>query len=421
MLRRGLIVTLGVTAALVLPAGASAAKFCVKKPKCVQAGGTQAPSIASAIASANANGPDRDRIELGAKKYDDGPWTAASGNPVNIVGAGRGKTTLTRTNTSSGETILTLGDMKSRASDLAVAVNDGALIAGVRTAGDLKRIRVAGQSASLGQIGAVLLSGGSIAKSSVNLPTTESGYGVHALEGGALIRDSRVRAATGVLANHSSGQTRAVRLRVTAAVGGVDSTANLTLDQATVRMVGSTPGIALRMSSSFSSVPRKFTARHVTAIGTGATNSFGAAALASGFGPSECPRVKLVLRNSILRGFDRDLFRSESSTCLTDEARADINLAWTVFDPNDVAESGGGKITKGKGNRNVNPRFVKPAKGNYRLKASSPLIDKGQKGKPKKGESKRDLDGRRRVVDGDGNGKARRDVGAFERKRKRSR
>jgi hypothetical protein len=60
----------------------------------------------------------------------------------------------------------------------------------------------------------------------------------------------------------------------------------------------------------------------------------------------------------------------------------------------------------GPGNRSGNPRFVDGRHGDYRLRASSPAVDIG--GAPLVG-------GGPTPEDGDGNGSARRDAGAFER------
>jgi hypothetical protein len=62
-------------------------------------------------------------------------------------------------------------------------------------------------------------------------------------------------------------------------------------------------------------------------------------------------------------------------------------------------------------NLEVNPRFVDPASGNYRLGGNSPAVDAGLAiGLPPE-----DLDGNPRVQDGDGDGSAVVDLGAYER------
>lgn len=109
MSRRALA-ALGVGAALVLalPAGAEAATFCVKKPKCVSGGGIPQGILASAIVSAGLNGNGVDRIELGPQTFNEGPWAAGANNPVRIVGAGPRKTTLARAANGDGQTVLSL-------------------------------------------------------------------------------------------------------------------------------------------------------------------------------------------------------------------------------------------------------------------------------------------------------------------------
>ncbi len=67
----------------------------------------------------------------------------------------------------------------------------------------------------------------------------------------------------------------------------------------------------------------------------------------------------------------------------------------------------------GAGNINQDPLFVDPNGGDYRLQTGSPCIDKGDLlFQPLPGEL--DLDGHKRVWDGDGNGGAVVDMGAYE-------
>jgi parallel beta-helix repeat protein len=98
----------------------------------------------------------------------------------------------------------------------------------------------------------------------------------------------------------------------------------------------------------------------------------------------------------------------------------DLNPPVVQF--NDVFAAGGpayGGIcadqTGVNGNRSVDPMFVAPANGDYRLQAGSPVIDAGT------GEAGDvpavDFDGEPRVVDGDADGVAVVDMGAWERPR----
>jgi hypothetical protein len=68
-------------------------------------------------------------------------------------------------------------------------------------------------------------------------------------------------------------------------------------------------------------------------------------------------------------------------------------------------------------NLNVDPQFVDPSGGDYRLAATSPLIDEGFAAECFTGVPCVDLDGNPRTIDEDGDGERRPDLGAFERPR----
>jgi hypothetical protein len=413
MKKRGLMLCAAVALAMAcVPAIADAAKFCVQKPQCVNQGGTTQATIQAAITAAANNGAGKDRIELGPQEFNNGPFTAEVGNPVNVVGAGVGKTTLTRVSTTNNVQILNLKDPRSSVSGLKSLINAGSSVTGIQTAGTANGVRVRAEAPATGPIGVSIQPGGELRNGDVKLPTATIGSVGLILNGdGASAATSRIEAWVGGIAYGFPNPAVGRRLRITAASQGWSTPIGTAkLDQATIRMAGQ--GIGLNVSPSTGDV--RLVTRHVTVVGSGEVNSVGAAANALGI-VGVCPVAELVLRNVIVRGFDDDLRRTASSVGCTGTPEAHLNLAYTVFDPANVFEAGAGSIVDGKGNRNVNPRFVKPATGNYHLKASSPVIDKGEPGKPKKGQSKVDLDGRKRVLDGDGNGKARRDIGAFER------
>ncbi|MCI5193365.1 MAG: hypothetical protein D3915_09600 [Candidatus Electrothrix sp. AU1_5] len=69
-------------------------------------------------------------------------------------------------------------------------------------------------------------------------------------------------------------------------------------------------------------------------------------------------------------------------------------------------------FTQSGGNLNTDPLFANPTNGNYRLSASSPVIDAGFDSAPSL--SQLDLDGQNRIMDGDNDGTAHVDIGTYE-------
>jgi hypothetical protein len=103
-----------------------------------------------------------------------------------------------------------------------------------------------------------------------------------------------------------------------------------------------------------------------------------------------------LVRGSIVRGFTADL--SSGDNGIVQASRSDYGTSAGFFDLG--------------GNTTVDPGWVDPANGDYRLAPTSPVVDKGTSDQPAAGET--DLDGKPRLFDGDGDGTAVRDLGAYE-------
>ena len=409
-MRSGGFAGIATAAALLIAApGAAAETFCVEKPSC---DGTNQVTLQDAITAAGQTQGIPDRIELGKASFEEGPYTASDDNPVKIVGSGRKHTTLKRSTNATFQTVLSLNDSESTVSRLTVDVGDGDSSRGLLLAGKASDVLVKSTSASVNQNG-LYLQGGSLKKSTVKLSNSSGSLGI-SMASGAKAREISVQATQGI-----NGAGEVDRARVTAVELGIASDfPGLEIDQATVLVTG-TGATALRATSgAIATTPTVTTARHVTLVGDPSDGGTGAEAVASPALSFLGGSAELTLRNAIIRGFADDVRRvgAEGNTCPPGcPAAASVDVAWTVYHPAKITDSGPGTFTVGAGNRNTDPRLVNPEAGDYRLKASSKLIDTAQKTKPAAGESKVDLDGRKRVADGDGNGKARRDYGAFER------
>jgi hypothetical protein len=139
-------------------------------------------------------------------------------------------------------------------------------------------------------------------------------------------------------------------------------------------------------------------AHDLTIIGTGADQ--GVTASNSGAGTST-----VNVDSSIIQGFGADLHTADSGP-----GTSVVSPDYTRFTTSDTSD--GGSISAGTGNDTTSPPgFVNEAAGDFRLRFDSALIDAGD---PVAMTLDEDLDGRTRVVDGDGDSTAVVDMGAFE-------
>jgi hypothetical protein len=147
-------------------------------------------------------------------------------------------------------------------------------------------------------------------------------------------------------------------------------------------------------------------ARHVTLIGR---NNPPRAAL---FAEGDVGGDGLIdLRSSIVRGFDividRDHHNSPGSVAQIEVGHSNIDL--TRID----TLSDGGAVDLG-GNVVEDPLFVDDAADDFRLRWNSPGLETGEPGALGAGDSAFDIVSNPRVEDGNGDGTARRDKGAYE-------
>ena len=384
-----------------VPSVAGATDYCVD----TSCGGTQAASLDQALDHAD-DADDADRIFLGAKIYTpQGPsFKYLAPGPVEIIGQGAGRTILT----GGSDAVLSLrAGSGSSVHDLTVRLPQNApgQMAGVVTNSLLQRISVVEDPTQVnaGRDGVQLAFGGTLANSTVQLGTGQlttaavlgGRFGV--ADGGNTIRESTLSADTGIASAHGATVERS---RVTGLRYGIRNLGDLTtVKDSLVRLTGPF-GTAIRAETS----------------GTGDTNmivdgatvvtpsSLDATGVAVTTFPAPDENVHLTLANSIVRGAFTPLFARALGA-----GTATIADSYSDYEPiSNVAI--GGTISESNITNVGDALFDETPGHEFRLLPGSPLIDMGDPAAPQG----LDVDGGARVADGNGDGFARRDLGAFE-------
>jgi PKD repeat protein len=395
------------TFVLAYSAEASATTYCVDKPACVSAGGTEEPTFQGALNVADAH-PGRDRVELGPGDFNSGgaAYVANASNDVDIVGSGTG--TILRNSAASA---VTVQEPSATISQLTIKLQTSNTTA-LRLYGSAEHIFVDGDSGrSTAGTGIELRAGTSLRVSKVNLPTGEAPFTTGVVRGNdageRTAEDVEVTADagfdTGAVGGAASLTLRRVLVRGRFPIGMVSGTVNV--EDAVIELGGT--GIMYGLSVSpdrAGSATGTMNASHVTVIGPGVAtpNAYGLRLGAD----TDPGGATLNLRNSIVRGVQHTASREGNGA-----VPANLTIAYSDYDPATIAQSGTGAATEGPGNVDLDPAFVNAGVANYHLTAASPLLDAGD---PAAGGFASDLDGLPRVTDANGDCLARRDMGAYE-------
>jgi hypothetical protein len=411
---------------LLCAAPASATTFCVSDPACVTAGGTASADLGAALSAANANaGPDR--VEVGVGTFDEATasgsgflYINASNDPLELVGEGPGQTILKDSATMPGffEPILAVRGPSTTVSgftfEMSIDSERGLQFEQGASASNVEARIGVGTPANT--TGFVLTGTGAetLSNASTDLAAGDASLGVNLIGApGGTIQDVQISAESGIFVGVTDASAENVirRARIIAADGnGVTASRGSSTLESSLVQVLSSGDIGLSVSNS-NDITEAFDleARNTTLIGPGS----GISATGAGvFADNPDPGVQLpslLLRDSILFGFTRPLECSQAS------ATDDVPTLTTDYSNypatgSSISPNCADTFTN---TSNVDPAFVNPASDFHLM--ISPLVDAGTPGALGGGESTTDLDGNPRLVDGDGDGTARRDLGAYER------
>jgi hypothetical protein len=391
MTERSLLFAASLAAVLLVPGAAQAATFpvcAVAAPQCPNT------SVQAALgAAAAAPGPDKVQIGPGVFTSENGFLYLAKDatNAVEIAGAGDATVLrATPTDSDAGVTALAVAGPGTSVHDLRLELEPGGSYdSKALSIGEGFVDRVSMSSAGEGVIT------WSTPLRHVRIEAERTGVLGYAFE----LEDSTVTAALeGVyVALPDSRPTSIERTRITGGYGGVTVVKSaVELHDSVVRLTQS--GVGLQVSDGGTDVPGKITGTHVTVVGAG--GGTGAKATGTGAGGAT-----IVLSNSLLTGFGTAGQRVKPS-----QAAGATGVAFS----HTVLPLGGsvGGVVEDQVLRLDDPGFAGAADGDYTLAAGSPALDTAPAAP---GAPATDLLGRARPADGDGNGSALADPGAFER------
>jgi hypothetical protein len=396
-----LALVLGVLA----PDAAHATDFCVAPN--TTCGGTNVPTLPAALAAAD-NSVTSDRVFLGDATYTAPTATGFDYNapafPVEIVGAGADKSKLTGP-AGASRVLRFQGGPGSSIHDLGVVLPQNVAFGaiGLDLADPALRLTVTAHPTQANtHRGIVLRDGASIADATIALSQDFGNLvGIVVDAPSASVARSTIVARTGVEVSVGASAT-VDRITATSSAAAVEVVGGtVTVTSSVLRPVSHGAGlVALDQPGD----PGSVSADGVTIMGDGSGESIGA--LADEF---QGNTATVTIENSIIRGVESSLVRYGGA------GTANLTARFSDFDP-DTSEQGAaagtltppiGALEPG-GNVNVDPQFGDPS---LHLLASSPLVDAGDPATA----AGFDFDGNPLLVDGNGDGMARRDIGAFER------
>jgi PKD repeat protein len=380
----------------------AATTYCVHQPADPCAAGTvdKGADLQAAITAADQTNDNTVSVGRGSYSSVGGFNAGGPGHGIQIVGAGTGATYLTAG--TGVVAVITLNEpvAGARLSGVSI-VATGTSQGGVRgTRADIDHISVVLPASSTHYAGVTLI-GGSLTDSEIVSapPFGNEGIGVETA-GTALLERDTIRAENGVRA--SSGDLTAHDMTLVYGFIGLEADGDGTAATFDNGLLLIDPAVA--PTNNYGLIADgggDVTARSSTlvgtnpAIGTGMAVNAGAGHTSSG-----------TLQSSIVKGIPQAVVRYTGGVANLTLGNDDMTV------PPDLG--GAGTYTpNSNSNVDVDPRFVDAASGHYELNWDSPLIDAGGTcGTPC--QTVPDLGGLMRPIDGNGDGTAVRDIGAYE-------
>jgi hypothetical protein len=390
-LARGLSICGALLLGATLPAVASAKDYPLPP------GSGQA--FATALAQAQSN-PGPDRILLGPGYYTatdpNGFLYASQSDPVEIVGTGREGANASIINAAAGSvrTLAIGGAAGSSIHDVRIELPIGAPAGGtaLQTPGTVRHVVVFAKDTQQSNFHlGVALNGGTLEDSIVDVGMKLSA-GVNLSDGPAAstIRDSVITANTPVSSSYGGLIERS---RLIGGVHGLDAWRNLTTVRSSLieTQLPQARGVWAYTSQN---TDTKVVLDGVDMIGPGGADTRGVWTTSNYPGTTATATV----RNSILRGFTAPLYVEGANT---------LDASYSDYDGSGNFENAGG-ITESNISNVGGAGFAAP--GDYHLTQGSALVDAGDPG----ATQGLDLGSDPLVADGNGDGTARRDIGAYE-------
>jgi PKD domain len=402
---RGLARPLAVTVALAawLAPAAHATDYCVAPN--TTCGGTNVATFEDALGTAD-NNNDADRIFLGAATYTS-PMTGYSYNnmfgPLEIIGAGVGQTILTSPFGGTNGVLFFEPDPNgSSIHDLSVHMpqNVPSGFVGLDTHADASSIEVDEQSSQANPHTGIRVNGVSLSNAVVTTGMDiGNNVGVALDDGGEELNDSFITSRRAIV---SFGAT--IRRSVLAGSTGIDASFGVTTMTDSLISISDPSGTGVYVGTG-SGADTTLNADGLTIVGPEAGGG------ATGFYAGNCcdnaQSSHASLADSVIRDFGVALQISDAGT-----GTANITASYSDYDGSTNIDGGDGTITQSNHITNLgDAKFADAAGGDYHLRFDSPLIDIGEPGMP---TSQFDFDNLARLVDGDLDGTATRDIGAFE-------